>query len=167
MSYRIVSGEVERGFAAERQAIEYLRREYAIATDLIGMGTDEEQDRGRDIYRRIFTEDASIRVVSAGSITHQGVGPEDWFRRVAQALQAYAGVQHLIGSQVVEFAGDDANSCVEATMSSYLQAWHDCPGEYVFIFIGTYRDRLRFIPGTGWKIHDMELQEVSSARWPH
>lgn len=165
MSNSTLSEGVEHGL--ERQAIEYLRREYAIATDLIGMGASEEQERGRDIYRRIFTENASIRVVSSGHVTHEGVGPDDWFRTVAQALQPYAGVQHLIGTQVVEFANDDANGCVEAMMDSYLQAWHDCPGEHVFIFIGTYRDRVRFIPGTGWRIHDMELQEVSNAKWSH
>lgn len=150
--------------AVERQHIEYLRRLYAVATDQIGMGVDSELERGRETYRRIFTADARIRVISNGEVTHEGVGPDSWYAVVRQALQPYAGVQHLIGSQVVEFTDDRTD---EATMSSYLQAWHDCPAEYVFTFIGTYYDRVRLVPGEGWKIYDMELREVSKARFYH
>lgn len=150
--------------ASERQRIEYLRRLYALATDQIGLGVDGGLERGREIYRRIFTEDARIRVISDGQVTHEGVGPDSWFTVVRQALQPYAGVQHLIGSQVVEFVDGRME---EATMSSYLQAWHDRPAEYVFTFIGTYYDRVRLVPGEGWKIHDMELREVSKARLYH
>ncbi len=150
--------------ASERQRIEYLRRLYALATDQIGLGMDSGLERGKEIYRQIFTEDAQIRVVSDGEVTHEGVGPDSWFAVVRQALQPYAGVQHLIGSQVVEFVDGRTD---EATMSSYLQAWHDRPAEYVFTFIGTYYDRVRLVPGEGWKIHDMELREVSKARLYH
>ncbi|MFA5677722.1 MAG: nuclear transport factor 2 family protein [Pseudomonas sp.] len=153
---------------ADRQAIEYLRRQYAVATDLFGMGGAEQVQRAQAIYQRIFTEDASIRVIIDGQVTRQARGPDGWALEVQRALQPYAGVQHLIGSQLVEFAcSEDAASPVSATMSSYLQAWHDRPGEDVYLFIGTYHDRVRLVPGIGWQIHDMELQRVSTARLKH
>ena len=40
------------------QEIEYLRRWYAKATDLIGVATPESIEQGRAIYHRIFTVDA-------------------------------------------------------------------------------------------------------------
>lgn len=154
--------------AAHRQAIEYLRRQYALATDLIGMGGPDELQRAQVIYRRIFTADANIRVVIDGQVTRQASSPDGWVQQVQQALQPYAGVQHLIGSQLVELACPaDAAAPLEASMSSYLQAWHDRPGEDAYLFIGTYIDRVKQVPGIGWQIHDMELQRVSSARIKH
>ena len=153
--------------AADRQEIEYLRRQYALATDLIGMGGPEQVQRAQAIYRRIFTADASIRVVIDGQVTRQARGPDGWAVEVQHALQPYAGVQHLIGSQLVEFVCSSDQPPTEATMSSYLQAWHDRPGEDVYLFIGTYHDRVLLVPGIGWQIHDMELQRVSTARLKH
>lgn len=154
--------------AADRQAIEYLRRQYAVATDLIGMGGAEQVQSALAIYRRIFTEDANIRVVIDGQITRHASGPDRWALEVRRVLQPYAGVQHLIGSQLVEFVcTEDAMPPLEAIMSSYLQAWHDRPGEHVYLFIGTYHDRVRLVPGIGWQIHDMELRRVSSAQLKH
>ncbi len=56
---------------------------------------------------------------------------------------------------------DDQGKGGKATMTSYLQAWHDDPGEVLDIFIGTYHDKVRYTPGVGWQIYEMRLEKVS------
>lgn len=160
--------QVEVLTPSDRQEIESLRRQYALATDLIGMGAAAEIKRARAIYQRIFTADADIRAVSKGEIILQGRGPDNWVAHVQQALEPYTGVQHLIGTQLVSAvcAGSSADPA-EAVMSSYLQAWHDRAGEHVLVYIGTYHDRVRHVPGVGWKIYDMELEQVSTIVLSH
>jgi hypothetical protein len=46
-------------------------------------------------------------------------------------------------------------------MESYLQAWHEQKDEKVWLFLGTYFDEAVFIPGTGWRIQKMKLQQVA------
>lgn len=53
-------------------------------------------------HRRIFTDDARIQVVIEGRGTRQAVGPDKWLTQVQRALGTYSGVQHLIGTQIVE-----------------------------------------------------------------
>lgn len=147
------------------QQIEYLRREYGRATDLIGLNTAEGMARGRAIYRRIFSADAVISASAVGDTTFTANGPDAWADVVAQALSAFANTQHLIGTQLVaiERLPDTHGRGGEASMTSYLQAWHDTPGEVLDIFIGTYHDKVRFTPGIGWQIYDMYLEKVSGA----
>ena len=81
------------------------------------------------------------------------------------ALKEYESTQHLVGSQFVELARleTDAGGHVtagEATMTSYLQAWH-ARTDSVWIFIGSYVDQVRHYEGVGWQIHDMELIQLS------
>ena len=117
--------------AVARQEIEYLRRWYARATDLIGRNTPEAIEEGRGIYRRIFTPDVSIAATDRGAVLFSATGPDG---------QGQGG---------------------EASMTSYLQAWHDAPGELLDIFIGTYHDKVRYTPGLGWQIFAMELEKVA------
>lgn len=145
-----------------RQEIEYLRRAYARATDLIGLGTEDGIRRGREIYRRIFTPDARIRVTIGGDTVMRAQGPDEWVEQAREALAQYTATQHLIGTQMVEvqqLPGEGREGA--ATMTSYLQAWHDNAGRHFDIFIGTYHDQVRYVPGVGWQIHDMELEKVS------
>lgn len=146
-----------------RQDIEYLRREYARATDLIGLNTPEGIAEGREIYRRIFTENAKIRTTEGGKTGFSAVGPDAWVEVAAEALSVFASTQHLIGTQLVEIQSlpDAKGKGGEATMTSYLQAWHDDPDRVVDIFIGTYHDSVRYTPGVGWQIYAMELERVA------
>jgi len=151
--------------AAARQEIEYLRRLYARATDLIALKTEASLKEGLTIYRRIFTEDAVNR---AGDPENQLIahGPDGWADVVRAALARYDVTQHLIGSQIVEFDGlekNDAGMTTSGTarMSSYLNAWHSTK-DMAWIFIGTYHDKVRFVPDIGWQIYDMTLERISS-----
>lgn len=155
-----------------RQEIEQLRRWYAIATDALGRHDDAAaQARGRDIYRRIFTDDAHIGVLG-GQADLQGRGPEAWADVASNALADYAATQHLIGSKVVEFTqvafGGAPKEITAGTaqMQSYVQAWHAWPDADVRIVIGTYEDGVVFIPGTGWQIERMVLVYQSGERRP-
>ncbi|MOA39299.1 hypothetical protein D3C78_1610630 [compost metagenome] len=131
------------------------------------MGGKENLDRARTIYRRIFTDDAHIQVVIEGRVTRRAIGPDKWLAQVQLALGRYSGVQHLIGTQIVEIGCTASGGPPdEATMSSYLQAWHDRSGEHVYLFIGTYHDRVRRVPGVGWQIYDMQLHRVSAQHLP-
>lgn len=151
--------------AIARQEIEYLRRRYARATDLIGEGPADSLAEGRRIYHEIFTADARIRTSLGGEVQLEARGPDGWVDVAHEALKEYVATQHLVGSQFVELARleTDANGQVtagEATMTSYLQAWH-ARADSVWIFIGSYVDQVRHFGGVGWQIHDMELIQLS------
>ncbi len=145
------------------QEIEYLRRWYARATDLIGIATPESIEQGREIYHRIFTADAKL---DAGPDREPQVGPDAWVDLVLGALGELGPTQHLIGTQLVEIKSmelDDECHVVagSATMESYLQAWHEQKDEKVWLFLGTYFDDVVYLPGTGWRIEKMLLQQVA------
>jgi hypothetical protein len=152
--------------AAEAQAIqeiEYLRRWYAKATDLIGNATPEAIAEGRAIYHRVFTPDAQL---SAGPDREAQVGPDAWTDLVLDALGTLGPTQHLIGTQLVEIRSlelDDAFNIVAGTayMESYLQAWQELDNDRVQLFLGTYFDDAVYIPGTGWRITKMKLQQIT------
>ena len=156
--------------AIARQEIEYLRRRYARATDLIGEGTADSLAQGRRIYHEIFTADARICTSSEGEVQLEASGPDGWVDVAHDALKEYVATQHLVGSQLVELTRleTDANGQVtagEATMTSYLQAWH-ARTDSVWIFIGSYVDQVRYFEGVGWQIHDMELIQLSGEDRP-
>ncbi|MCY4342105.1 MAG: nuclear transport factor 2 family protein [Gammaproteobacteria bacterium] len=156
--------------AIARQEIEYLRRRYARATDLIGEGSSDSLAQGRRIYHEIFTADARIRTSLDGEVQLQAEGPDSWVDVAHEALKEYVATQHLVGSQLVELVRleTDANGQVragEATMTSYLQAWH-ARADSVWVFIGSYVDQVRHFDGRGWQIHDMELIQLSSEDRP-
>ena len=145
------------------QEVEYLRRWYAKATDQIGVATPESIAEGRVIYHRVFTADAQL---DAGPDREPQVGPDAWVDLVVGALGELGPTQHLIGTQLVEIKSlelDDACNVVagSAYMESYLQAWHEQKDEKVWLFLGTYFDDAVFIPGTGWRIEKMKLQQVA------
>jgi len=94
------------------------------------------------------------------------VGPDAWVKVVADALKKYAGTQHLIGTQLIVIdslelgtAGDIIAG--EARMTSYLQAWHATPEDRVWLFLGTYHDKARYMPGVGWQIYETTPERVS------
>ena len=97
-------------------------------------------------------------------------GPDAWVETVEGALADYVATQHLIGTQLVTFGSletDGADvTAGSATMTSYLQAWHEHRDGHVWVFIGTYEDVVVFMPGIGWQISAMTLREVSSERRP-
>ncbi len=146
-----------------KQEIEYLRRQYALATDLIGTNDESNIARGREIYHRIFTPDAHIQTTSGGEIGFEAVGPEAWVTVVAGALKVFDATQHLIGTQLAEVQSlpNAAGEGGEGRMSSYIQAWHSDPDRVLDIFIGTYYDKVRYTQGIGWQIYDMNLEQVS------
>ena len=148
------------------QEIEYLRRLYAVATDQLGINTKASIADGMATYRRIFAPDVAVRVTGAGTDPLSATGPEAWAKVANEALADYAATQHLIGTQLVEIHDiefDAVGNIVsgDASMSSYLQAWHAGADDTVWVFIGTYYDKVRYSPGIGWQIYDMELMRVS------
>ena len=149
-----------------RQDIEYLRHLYAKATDMIGTNTDAAVAEGRAIYHRIFTEDAMFRAGASDGDALETQGPDSWADVVIEALAKYSSTQHLIGTQLVEIEQifTDRRGAVvlgQARMESYLQAWHENkPDGTVWIFLGTYYDKVRFEPGIGWQIYEMTLTQT-------
>ncbi len=152
---------------AARQDIEDLRRLYGRATDLFGRGGEDDIAHAREIYARIFTADADIRVTDGDEITLTATGPDGWADVVLDALDPYAVTQHLIGTQLVDIDMLDTNAAGQlvdgaARMSSYLHAWHATAQGRVWIVVGTYHDQVRYVPRIGWQIHDMTLESLSS-----
>ena len=145
------------------QHIEYLRKLYARATDLIGSNDPANIEAGREIYHRIFTPDAKITTRDQGEIGFSATGPDQWVDVVVGALKVFDATQHLIGTQLVTIGNlpDKDGNGGTATMTSYLQAWHSDPDRVLDIFIGTYHDQVRYTAGIGWQIYAMELEKVS------
>ena len=160
------SGSVESFLLTQsRSEIEYLRRLYAKATDLIGVSDNNSyRNQGIDIYHRIFSKGASI---SAGAEKLlKADGPDEWVKVVISALEKYESTQHLIGTQLVEFSSfevvNNEISSGEAYMTSYLQAWHAWPDNRLRVVMGTYQDTIRYKPGIGWQIDKMHLEHTST-----
>ncbi len=149
--------------AVARQNIEYLRRQYARATDLIGLNTEQGMAEGLTIYRRVFTDDVEISSTDDGETLLSATGPKAWAEVAAKALEGFDNTQHLIGTQLVQIHSmpDSEGRGGKATMTSYLQAWHDDPDRVLDVFIGTYHDKVRYTPGVGWQIYEMRLEKVS------
>ena len=161
-----IAADTQLRKAAAIQEIEYLRRLYAVATDQLGINTEASIADGMATYRRIFTPDVTVRVAGEGTDPLNATGPEAWAKVANDALSDYAATQHLIGTQLVEIHDiefDAAGNVVsgDASMSSYLQAWHAGADDTVWVFIGTYSDKVRYSPGIGWQIYDMKLMRVS------
>jgi hypothetical protein len=154
------------------QEIEYLRRLYARATDRIGENTSVSIADGRATYHRIFTADVIFRLKGEGIPASDTVGPDAWVDVVIDALGVdYKDTQHLIGTQLVDIESIEIDqtgrvTAGEATMSSYLQAWHASPDDDVWLFLGTYRDKVRYTPNAGWQIYDTTLERVSGEERP-
>ncbi|MDG1234227.1 MAG: nuclear transport factor 2 family protein [Pseudomonadales bacterium] len=136
---------------ADKHEIETLQRLYAKATDLIGHGTKETFEEGREIYRSIYTNDVEIRTANTDDEPFVAKGPDAWADVCRGALKDYTGTQHLIGTQLTAVNGD------EAQMESYLNAWHKNPDLTVYYFLGTYISKARRLP-EGWRIYDMTLR---------
>jgi hypothetical protein len=148
------------------QNIEYLRRAYAKATDLIGLADPDSVEAGRQIYHRIFSADAEFTISGEGTDAMQASGPDGWVDVVAEALAPLGPTQHLIGTQLVEIQSltlDASGSpqSGQAQMESYVQAWHEMTDEKVWLFLGTYLDEVSFYPDVGWQITNMELRRVT------
>lgn len=146
------------------QQIEYLRKKYGLATDLIGSKVPESIEEGRAIYRAIFAPEVKISASNGGDgPTFDAVGADAWVDVVVHALQPFAVTQHLIGTQLVtvDSLPNSEGMGGSASMVSYVQAWHADPGGVVDIFIGTYRDKVAFTPQLGWQIIEMRLEKVS------
>ena len=146
------------------QRIEYLRKQYGLATDLIGSKLPENIEQGRAIYRAIFAPEVKISASNGGDgPTFDAVGADAWVDVVIHALQPFAVTQHLIGTQLVTIDAlpDSDGMGGSASMVSYVQAWHADPGKFVDIFIGTYRDKVAFDSHIGWQIIEMRLEKVS------
>ena len=155
-----------------RTEIENLRRWYAIATDKLGQADDANaKAEGLDIYHRIFTATADVKVSGVTAKALHGTGPDAWAQVASNALQDYRATQHLIGTQVVTFSSlvfstEKSNGMIDiaagrATMSSYLQAWHAWPNRRLRLVMGTYLDELVYSPDIGWQISSMDLVHVS------
>ena len=151
--------------ALARQQVEYLRRRYARATDLLGTGKPEAIAEGTQIYHEIFTPEADLRTSAGSAKPFQATGPAAWADVVVGALEEYNATQHLIGTQIAHIdqltEQDGAFTAGHATMSSYLQAWHSTAAGRLWLFIGNYEDEVRFVPGKGWQIYSMNLIQIS------
>lgn len=153
--------------AAARQEIEYLQRRYAKATDFLGITEGDSFDKGRDLYRTIFTADANFSVSGEGAPEMNAVGPDAWADIVAQTLGPMGPTQHLIGTQLVsdldlQISPDCHVIAGSAGLESYVQAWHDLPNSQIWTFIGTYVDDVVYVRGKGWQISKMNLVRVTT-----
>jgi len=154
-----------------RQNIEYLRRAYAKATDMIGLADPHSIEAGRQIYYSIFSPGVEFSTAGEGVQPLEGKGPDSWVDVVVQALGPIGPTQHLVGTQLVEILtmtldADGSVASGEARMESYVQAWHEMGDGQVWLFLGTYFDEISFYPEVGWKIDKMVLHRVAGENRP-
>ena len=167
--------------ANARQEVEYLRRWYGVATDLLGLLNSEDPtafNEGRKIYRRIFTPDALISINGTAYVDPTlDTTPDQWADFVHGVLaQRFSATQHLLGTQTCVIDELPSTSPARgatsghATMSSYLQAWHEVRDAGITsVFIGTYFDKCKISTLRsglhGWQIYEMNLVRVSGGTW--
>ncbi|MBT3425101.1 MAG: SnoaL-like domain-containing protein [Gammaproteobacteria bacterium] len=154
-----------------RQNIEYLRRAYAKATDMIGLADAASIEAGRQIYHSIFSPAVEFSTAGEGVQPLVGKGPDSWVDVVVQALGPIGPTQHLVGTQLVEIQAltldvDGSVASGEARMESYVQAWHEMGDGQVWLFLGTYFDEISFYPEVGWQIDKMVLHRVAGENRP-
>lgn len=155
---------------AETQAkleIEYLRRKYAKATDLIGRADVASIAQGKALYHEAFTADAKYRVSNPDGEPLTADGPDSWADIVLSVLEPYGPTQHLIGTQLVDILELELSASCEpvkgrAHMESYVQAWHDTKPTEIWMFMGTYIDEVVYQPGKGWRIAEMQLVSTTT-----
>ena len=153
--------------AAARQDIEYLRRNYAKATDLLGITEEASFNKGLEIYRSIFTVDADFSVSGDGAPDMSATGPDAWADIVEKNLGPMGPTQHLIGTQrVIDLNVDISSDCKiqsgSAKMESYVQAWHDLPNSKIWHYLGSYLDNVIYVSGIGWQIEKMNLIQTTT-----
>lgn len=121
---------------ADRFEIQDLMSRYALAVD----------NRDWALYRSVFTPDARIDYTDSGGIADELDKIVPWLSGV---LGAFAGTQHSMSNQLVEFDGThDARSC------TYFVSVHVAlaEGEERLLTVGGfYRDRLERTDA-GWRI---------------
>ena len=162
--------------AEARQDVEYLRKWYGIATDMmVGIKNDPENiKKARGIYTKIFTPDAKVFLAPYPLVPGTAptrVGPDGWADFVENALKPAVAAQHLLGTQIAEvdempvgIPGKGKSSKGHASCVSYLNAWNmsQVDGQNrLTITISIYRDLMRVTPGVGWQIYNMHLYRVS------
>lgn len=153
--------------AAARQDIEYLRRNYAKATDLLAITEEASFNEGLEIYRSIFTVDADFSVSGDGAPDMSATGPDAWADIVEKNLGPMGPTQHLIGTQrVIDLNVDISSDCKiqsgSAKMESYVQAWHDLPNSKIWHYLGSYFDNVIYVSGKGWQIEKMNLMRITT-----
>ena len=163
--------QLEIARTVARQNIEYLRRAYAKATDLIGLADTHSIESGRQIYHSIFSPSVEFSTSGEGTQPLRGKGPDSWVDVVVQALGPIGPTQHLVGTQLVEIqtmnlAEDGSVVSGAARMESYVQAWHEMGDGKVWLFLGTYFDEISFYPDVGWRIDKMKLHRVAGENRP-
>lgn len=153
------STKVEQSQA--KQTIQELQHLYARATDLIGMADESSVAEGRAIYHRIFASNANIGAAGIDPV----IGPNAWVDVVYNALKDYETTQHLIGTQLAEVASlpDADGEGGQATLLSYVQAWHSTATE-VWLFLGAYKDKVIYNRKFGWQISEMMLERMDTDR---
>jgi 3-phenylpropionate/cinnamic acid dioxygenase small subunit len=108
-----------------------------------GMAVDR---RDWDLYRQVFTDDASIDYSESGGPRSDLEAAVTW---LAEVLEPFAGLHHNMTNHVVELEGDAARSC------TYYLAVHSLAdgrgAETVLVVGGFYQDRLRRT-ASGWRI---------------
>ncbi|WP_409329687.1 nuclear transport factor 2 family protein [Trujillonella humicola] len=119
---------------------------------------DAIDDRDWDRFRSCFTPDA-VGIYHADRPLHGRAAIEDTIRTAVAPL---GRTQHLVGTFVVDLAGD------EATSRCYLHAQHvreGVPGGEQYVIAGCYRDRFTRT-ADGWRIRERRLDRWWTAGNP-
>ena len=131
------------GAEADRLDIAELPVRYALAIDR----------KDWPALAAIFTDDARYQITGREPV----FGPQGPVGICSAALEPLTFSQHIIGTTMVQLAGD------EATISSYFHAQHvleGTPGGDWYIVAGTYTDRA-VRTAAGWKLAERDV----TAQW--
>ena len=81
----------------------------------------------------------------------------------AAAGEAIGLTQSAISMQIKSLEVDDGCSVIagNASMESYVQAWHELKNGKVWLFLGTYFDDVEYVTNEGWRITETTLQQVA------
>ena len=118
-----------------------LKVQYAFGSDAIGAG---DVERGLDLYRATFTDDAVVTAGFAGAPPSlEAFGPDDLAEKLAAALAAAGaiGSQHLLGTIEIVEGPEGSHRRKTAAITAYVQATVLLEADRGLLrFLATYHD---------------------------
>lgn len=118
---------------ADRIALQDVMERYAAGVD----------ERDLDLYASVFCEDVEVLGFAPETIR----GREEWVNFVSNALERFGPTQHLMGPQLAEVDGDQANCRTNVQATHFLKE----PEGEILILWACYESTMRRTD-EGWKI---------------
>ena len=137
--------------------LQYLLDRLAIS-DLLTTYAHAVDTRDWELFRSVFTEDATIDYTNAGGIAGTVTDVADWLGRT---MEMFAATQHLVSNEMVTIDGDTAT--VRALFYNPMRFANDGP----FFHCGGWYNHELVRTDEGWRSRRLHEDHKRKQRWQH